>query len=227
MIRLTSALAFVAVFAVGMPLQAANIAGNPGFEIEGAGGPTDSDLWTATGGGPAGTLSERDSSNPFAGQSAQNLVAIGDDTAGASAGINQNSISDVGLASLQPGTTLQASFEWNSTYGPGGVGNGALRILNSVGAIVANAPFSIGDSSGSYATRTSPQLIVPAFGAAPNDAYAAFLEIGVGAGGFAGSTAQAFVDNVVIDGTTVPEPSSIALVAMAGLGLVVAARRKR
>ncbi len=124
MIRLTSALAFVAVFAVGMPLQAANIAGNPGFEIEGAGGPTDSDLWTATGGGPAGTLSERDSSNPFAGQSAQNLVAIGDDTAGASAGINQNSISDVGLASLQPGTTLQASFEWNSTYGPGGVGNG-------------------------------------------------------------------------------------------------------
>jgi hypothetical protein len=208
---------------MAMPVYAENIAGNPGFEMAGVGGPTDSDLWTEFAGGAAGTLSERDGTMPASGSWAHHLLAIGDDTAGASAGINQNSIADVGLPSLLPGTTLDASFDWKASYGPGGVGFGVLRILNGDGAIVADTGLLALPASDSYSSFTVPGLTVPDFGPAPNDVYAAFLEISVSSGAFEGSVADAFVDNVVINGTVVPEPSSLCLILA---GTLLWARRR-
>lgn len=228
MVKISSYVAALLVTTLAFPANAANLAGNAGFEVAGVGGATDSDLWTEFSGGPAGTLSERDGTMPFAGSFAHHLVAAGDPTAGASAGINQNSIADVGLPSLKPGSALSASFEWKSSYGPGGVGNAFLRILNGVGAIVADTgAIPLPDTAGAYAAQATPGLIVPAFGAAPNDTYAAFLEITTAAGAFTGSSADAFVDDVVIDGTTVPEPASVVLMSVGLICLVGVANRRR
>lgn len=219
-----SAAILLAVFSV--PAIAANIAGNPGFETAGAGGAGDSALWTEFTGGAAGTMSVRDSSMPFAGTFNHQLVAIGSNAAGAVAGINQNSIADLGLASLLPGSTLDASFQWKASYGPGGVGFAVLRILNGTGAIVADSGLVGLPQNAAYATVTTPQLTVPAFGPTPNDVYAAFLEISVNAGGFDGSTATGFVDSVAINGTVVPEPASLSFLCLGGLGLLNVLRRR-
>jgi hypothetical protein len=200
---------------------AANIAGNPGFEVAGVGGSTDSAFWEAYSPGGPGALSERDDSNPFVGSYDQKLVAVGGDGFGSDAGITQNSIANVGLLSLEPGTTLDASFKFSGSYGDGGVGNAWLKILNGVGAIVADTGPVALPSNGVYGLVSTPVLNVPAFGAAPNDVYAAFLQIQVSAGAFVGSTATGYVDSVSINGTTiVPEPAMFTLVGLAGLGLV-------
>lgn len=221
------------------PVWAADVASNGGFEIAGSGGATDSDLWTEFGGGPAGTLSERDPSNPNTGSWAHHLVAIGDDTAGASAGINQNTIADAGLMSLEEGTTVSATLSHNTDLGPGGVGFIVLRVLNGSGSIVADTGLlSMPATGGSYVSFSTPTINVPAFGPPPNDVYAAFLEVSVASGGFAGSTAESFIDDASIEGTlvddgpAVPATSEwglivIALMLLAGLAGVSALRRKR
>jgi hypothetical protein len=50
-------------------------------------------------------------------------------------------------------------------------------------------------------------VTVPAFGAPPNDSYAAFVEMTVAAGAFVGSSAEAFIDDVVINGVVVSGPT--------------------
>jgi hypothetical protein len=221
------------------PVWAAEVASNGGFEMAGGGGATDSDKWEEFGAGPAGTLSERDSTNPNTGSWAHRLVAVGDDTAGASAGINQNSVV-AGLPSLEGGTTVSASLQHNTDLGPGGVGFVTLRVLNADGAIVADSGLvAMPATGGSYDSLSTPSINVPAFGPAPNDVYAAFLEISVGAGGFAGSTAESFIDDASINGTLVDEPPppvpttsewgliTIALLLLAALAGVSVVRRQR
>lgn len=217
----------IAVAAAALTASAASaapLAGNPGFEVAGS-GPSVSALWVTTGGGPAGTLSQRSSLNPFAGQWSQLITAVGSNAAGASAGISQNTIADLGLASLQPGSSLGLSFRGNYDLAPGGVGFYVLRILNGSGAIVADTGLqAVTATTSGYQLFSTALLTVPAFGAAPNDTYAAFIEINVAAGAFAGSTASAYIDEVNINGTLVPAPASLSLLAA---GLVAAARRRR
>lgn len=198
--------------------SAADVSTNSGFELAGAGGPADSAFWTEFAGGAVGTMSARDPGSPLSGSWAHHLMAIGDVGIGAVAGINQNSIADGGLASLAPASSLGASFGWKGGYGPGGVGFASLKILNGVGAIVASTGLvALPDTGGVYVPISTPALAVPAFGPAPDDVYAAFLEISVNAGAFTGSTAHGYVDNVYIDGTLVPEPGSLGLLALAAL----------
>ncbi|MEQ8770522.1 MAG: hypothetical protein RIB60_08440 [Phycisphaerales bacterium] len=211
-------LAIAAAASFGVASSAsANVVVNGGFEL---GTGTDSDNWTEFGGGAAGTLSERSSVAPLAGNFSHIITAVGDATVGASAGINYNSISDGGLASLAENTTVTLTFDAETNLGPGGVAFYALRVLDSSGAIVADTGLQ-GFGTGSI---TSATLNVPSFGAAPSDAYAAFVEIVVNAGAFDGSTASAKIDNVVVTGTLVPTPASAALL---GLGGLAAVRRRR
>jgi hypothetical protein len=223
-IFVSSVVCTMLVFMTSGVAQAANVAGNPSFEAAGGGGATDSDLWTEFAGGPAGTLSERDASMPFAGAWAHHLVAVGDATAGASAGINQNSIADVGLPSLEELTTVSADFYWKGDLGPGGVAFGVLRVLNGAGAIVADTGLvPLPDTGGVYTLQSLGSLPVPAFAGAPDDVYAAFLEVSVSAGAFDGSIAEGYVDQVRIDATLVPEPASLGLLLLAG---VIGIRRR-
>jgi hypothetical protein len=79
-----------------------------------------------------------------------------------------------------------------------------LRVLNGVGAIVADTGLQpLPNTGGSYTTVLTNSVNVPAFGAPPDDVYAAFLEVVVNAGAFDGSTAEALVDNVSIEATLV------------------------
>lgn len=204
----------------------ADIAANGGFETAGVGGATDSDMWGQFGTG----VSERDSSNVASGSFAHRLFAEGSGMPGMgtaqNAVVSQNSIADVGLLSLQESTMLTASFDWAGNLGPGGVAFGVLRILNGTGAIVADTGLqSLANTGGTYTNVNLGPLVVPAFAPSPNDTYAAFLEISVASGAFDGSTAEGFVDNVVITGTVVPEPGTAALLGMGLLGLV--GRRRR
>ncbi len=213
---------FVGAAAIGLLAGAASadlIMLNGGFEDAGPGGATDSAMWSEFIGGPAGTLSERDDSMPASGNWAHRIVAVGDDSGGASAGINQNSIVDGGLPSLQELTMLTLNFDAKVDLGPGGVGFYVLRVLNGDGAIVADSALQSLTSTGGAYESFSTSVEVPAFGGAPNDTYAAFVEFVASAGAFQGSTSEVFVDNVVVDGTLVPAPSAcVALAAACGFG---------
>jgi len=205
--------AALVAFAV-VPASAALIVGNGGFEVAGPGGPTDSDMWNE--GAGAGSLSERDSTNPEFGAWAHHIYAGGP---ASSAAITQNSIANVGLASLAPGSTVSLSFDALFNPGPGGVMIYRIGILNAVGGYVADSGFAtiVSGSGGVYQNFTRGPLTVPAFGAYPNDAYAAFVEIVVNSAAFAGSTSEAFIDNVQIEGPLVPEPASLLLLGLASL----------
>jgi hypothetical protein len=220
--RNTAVLALVA--AASAPALAANITANGGFELAGA-APTDSQFWTSSGGGAAGTSSTRDSSNPFAGDWAHRLAAVGGPGQGASANVSQNSNDAFPGISLLPGSSVSMSFKGNYTFGEGGVAFYVLRILNATGAIVADTGLqTISQGTNGYQTFSTAALTVPDFGAAPNDAYFSFVEFTTAAGAFDGSTATGLVDNVVVEGTLVPAPASLGLLAT---GLLCAARRRR
>ena len=199
------------------------IVGNGGFETAGVGGATNSDMWTEFT-SAANNLSERSTANPEFGLYSHHLYAEGLDMLGTVAGVQQNSGNDVGLPSLQPGSTLTATFDAMTPFGPGGVMNYTLRILNGAGGIVDIFNGGTGAPSATYNTYSTPALTVPAFGAAPNDYYVAFFEVNAAAGGFVGSISEVYIDNVVIEGTLVPEPATISLLA---LGAFCLRRRSR
>ncbi|MEM1304799.1 MAG: PEP-CTERM sorting domain-containing protein [Planctomycetota bacterium] len=226
MIRTALSLAAVVCLAAALPGSAVAdpLTGNGGFE---AGTATDSDLWSEFAGGAAGSLSERDGTNPASGSFAHRVLALGDDGLGASAGITQNSVADVGFLSLAPGSVVSGSFDADLILGPGGVAFAEFSILNGIGALVATTgPVALTDTGPGYETYNLAPLVVPGFGPAPADVYAAFLNLNVAAGAFAGASAEAFFDNVSVDGTTVvPEPTTAALVAIVGMGLAVRRRR--
>lgn len=214
--------ACIAALACVGAVASANIQVNGGFEM---GTGTDSAGWTEGAFGAAGAGSERVNFGAASGAFAHRLSAVGNSTTGSSAGITQNSIADGGMPSLLGGSMVSVSFLANVDLGPGGVGFFALRVLDGNGAIVADSTLqALGPTGGAYQAFSFSGLAVPAFGAAPNDVYAAFVEIFVSAGAFDGSLATAFIDDVVIRGTVVPTPGAMACLGLAG---VLAAGRRR
>jgi hypothetical protein len=185
-----------------------NLAFNGGFEIAGFGGPTDPFGWSRFASGGPGSLSDRDGTSPRNGEFAQHILTFGAEAIGGSSGISQNTLTDGGQLSLQQNTQVTASYSGKYNLGVGGVGFRTLRILNSAGAIVATSGLQvITGSNSSYQTFTMGPVTVPAFGAPPNDSYAAFVEMTVAAGAFVGSSAEAFIDDVVINGVVVSGPT--------------------
>jgi hypothetical protein len=215
-----AALALVCGLGAAPTLAVVDLAGNNGFEIAGSGGAADSAKWNEFT-SLAGNLSERSTVNPEFGSFSHHLKSIGTAALGTVAGVQQHSSNDAGLPSLTPGSTLSATFDAMTPFGPGGVMNYTLRILNRSGAIVGIYNNTIPSASNVYRTFTTPNLTVPAFGAAPNDFYASFFEVNAASGGFVGSTAEVYIDNVHIMG--VPEPATMALLA---LGAAMFAKRR-
>ncbi|HLP85367.1 MAG TPA: hypothetical protein VK157_13540, partial [Phycisphaerales bacterium] len=184
--------------------RADDLATNGSFETEGTGGVGDSAAWTETVSGAPGSLSARELASPNSGSAAHHLVALGADAIGANAAISQSTIGN-GLPSLVGGSTVSASYRGKYTLGPGGVGFRELRVLNSAGQIVAQSGLQVitSGTGGAYQTFTMGPVTVPAIGAPPNDAFSAFVEINVAGGAFVGSSAEAYIDDVVITGTVV------------------------
>lgn len=176
---------------------------NGGFETAGFGGPTDSFTWSVAVSGGPGSLSQRDGTMPRTGGFAHHLLTFGAEAIGGNASVSQNTVTDGGMPSLQENTPVSATFRGKYTFGPGGVGFYVVRILNGGGAIVAQTPLGVINTgtNGVYQTYTTPSVMVPAFGAPPNDVYAAFIELNVAAGAFVGATAEGYVDDVSISGT--------------------------
>ncbi len=176
---------------------------NGGFETAGFGGATDSFTWNANFSGGPGSLSQRDDTMPRTGGFAHHLLTFGADGIGGNAAVSQNTTTDGGMASLQENTPVSATFHGKYILGPGGVGFYVIRILNGGGAIVAQTPLGVINAStgGVYQTYSTPSVMVPPFGAPPNDVYGAFIELNVAAGAFVGASAEAYIDDVSISGT--------------------------
>lgn len=191
----------------------AEVAANGGFEL---GMGNDADSWEEFGG------AFRDNSAPLAGDWSMQMDAVGSVGIGAASGATYNSIANGGFASLQENTMVTLSFDASTNFGPGGVGFYVLRILNGSGAIVADSGLQNMAAAGTNSYSVS--AMVPSFGGAPNDVYAAFVSIEAVAGGFPESFASATVDNVSISAELVPAPSAMALL---GLGGLAATRRRR
>ncbi len=183
--------------------MAVDVCGNGGFEDEGFDGPNSAFYWHSFASGGPGSVSERSTLSPLTGTYAQHLVANGADAMGGTAVVTQNTVDATGGVSLEPGTPVVLSFDARGAAGPGGVGFYALRILNSAGAIVSDTGLQVYFPNNNWAHFTTRPLTVPAFGAAPNDAYFAYVEIVVAAGAFAASTIEAHIDSVAIDATLV------------------------
>lgn len=210
-----TALAAMATLTAGTA-SAANLISNGGFED---GTLTDADNWQQVAQSPT-----RDNTNPNSGSWALKLEATGSDQAGAASVAVQNNIDDGGQAGLAELSTVDISFQYESANGPGGVVFAAGRILDSGGNIVADTGLvNLGNNSG-YTLVNLPTLNVPAFGAPPADEYAVFIEFTAQAGAFDGSFGGGYIDDVVAEGTFVPEPTSLALL---GLGGLLAFRRRR
>lgn len=180
---------------------AVDVVGNGGFEEEGFFGPESAFLWDLVAGGGPGTLSQRTTESPIAGTYSQYFIANGAEGMGGTAGVVQNCYAATAGVSLTPGTTVQLSFSAKGNAGPGGVGFYALRIVNTGGAIVANSGLQVFFPGASVAQYSTGTLTVPDFAEFPNDGYFAFVEIVVAAGAFEGSTINATIDNVMIEGT--------------------------
>ncbi|MBY0313089.1 MAG: hypothetical protein K2W85_13540 [Phycisphaerales bacterium] len=200
--KLLPNLLMVSVFAA-LPSIAlgSEVVSNGGFESAGTGGATQSLNWnTASSGGP-GSLSERSATMPRSGGFSHHIVTFGQAAIGGNSSASQNSAANA--IALQQNTTLSASFYGKYTFTPGGVGFYVLRVLNSSGGIVAQTPLGVisNGTGGAYQNFNIGPINVPAFGAPPNDAYYAFIELNVAAGAFVGSSAEAHIDDVSINGT--------------------------
>lgn len=217
--RFTTLALFAAATLTAGNAAAINVIANGGFE-DGTG--TDADGWQEAGVQPA----TRDSTNPNSGSWALKLEAIGGPGSGPNSVGLQNSIADGGQLGLAELSTVDISFQWASAFGPGGVAFVQAQILNESGAPVGSTTglIALPENGGSYTEVVLPTLNVPAFGDDPNDVYAVFLEFSAAAGAFDGSFSGGFIDDVVAEGTLIPEPTSLALLGMGGL---LAVRRRR
>lgn len=190
---------------------------NGGFEVPGA-NPPPAEAWLPAASGYS--LSSDARTGSFAAELASPAFSA--------AVMLQNSIEQGGLAPLTEGDNPLLSF-WAKGFA-GGTGNVlfALRYLDDVGNIKADSgnQFFQGNINPNTWTEITYDL-----GAVPAGATAAFIEFSQGIGPIEDPNLPAgsvLIDDLYLGvANVVPEPSSIALVAMAGLGLVVAARRKR
>lgn len=130
----------------------------------------------------------------------------------------QNSVADGGQPDLIAGETASFSFWAKGNVSDTGNILYSLRFLDPGGAIILNTGNTFFQGSinpNSYTQIVHPDVVIPA------GATAAFVEISQ-ASGPAAIPGNVLIDDVVL--STVPEPTSLALLALGGL---VVSRRRR
>jgi hypothetical protein len=206
------AIAVTAVSAISAQ-AAVNLFANGGFETPGAGPPAAFGWLPAASGY---TLSSDARTGSFSASLASPAFNA--------AVMLQNSVTNGGLPGLTPGDTPTLSFYAKGFAG--GTGNVlyALRYLDAGGNILANSGNVFFQGLINPTTWTQ---INGGIGAVPAGATSAFIEFSQGIGPIDGVNLAGtiLIDDVVLLGEAIPEPSSIALLGLGSVALL--ARRRR
>ena len=190
-----------------------NAFANGSFEIAGA-NPSLAEAWQ-----PAASGYTRTSAEAFSGGFSMELSAP---AFSAAVGL-QNNVADGGQPPLVVGDTPELSFWAKGFAGTTGNVNFALRYLDGIGTPLYDSGLqffqgSINEVSWTEITFSPPPV--------PVGAVAAFIEFSQAIGPIDNENraGTVFIDDVKLD--VVPEPSSIALVALGGVSLMFLRRRK-
>lgn len=191
-----------------------NAFANGSFEI--AGTTTPAEAWLE-----AGTSGYTRSTDAFSGEWSMQLMA---QEFGSAVGL-QNNVEDGGQPPLIVGDQPELSFWSKGFAGTTGNVNFALRFLDGTGNILYDSGLqffqgSINESSWNEITFTPDPV--------PVGAVAAFIEFSqaIGPVGENNLPGTVLIDDVYLGVSRIPEPASIALVALGGVSLLFLRRRK-
>lgn len=206
------AIAVTAISAISAQ-AAVNLFANGGFEIEGAGPPA-AESWLPAASGYSLSTDARTGNFSAQLSSPQLNAAV----------MLQNSVGNGMLPGITPGDNPLLSFYAKGFAGSTGNVLFSLRYLAEGGAILATSGNVF--FQGSINTSTWTEITYD-LGVVPVGASAAFIEFSQGIGPIDGVNlaGTVLIDDLVLLGQAIPEPSSITLLGLAGLALVVRRRR--
>jgi len=208
-------LKFVVVFVLLLASKTVgeNIVSNGGFELVGTGGETDAADWAEFGGSSA--LFIRDSTMPLDGDWALRLQTSSEN---AQAGVAQEG-NFLGLPSLVPGTSVSLSFDVNYDAGNRGTFYYLFKLRKNNNIPIESVGNGIFDTGGNFVSITGPTFQVPT--GDPGDYFYTTIEFFLRLRSPGTEPAIGFIDNVVIEGTFVPEPDlSCCMAVLLGMGIL-------